>query len=302
MCVDAGFFCCLRIFSLPVTFSPKKKGIKNMKRLTFCIIAMMLITTFYASAEERLKLSTTTSTDNSGLLKELLPPFEKMFNIRVDVISVGTGKALELGKNGDVDIVLVHARAAEDQFVAEGYGVNRRDVMYNDFIILGPADDPAGIKGMKDAVAALKAIAGKEAPFASRGDDSGTHKREKILWKEAGIEPSGSWYMETGQGMGATLQVADEKRAYTISDRGTYLAYRGKIEMEILVEGDTERLANPYGIIAVNPAVHSHVNYVYAMALIGWVTSVEGQKIIGEFKRFGELLFYPTAIPVISDQ
>jgi tungstate transport system substrate-binding protein len=215
---------------------------------------------------------------------------------------VGTGKALELGKNGDVDIVLVHARSAEDQFVEEGYGVNRRDVMYNDFIILGPADDPADIKGMKDAVAAMKAIAGKQAAFASRGDDSGTHKREKELWKEAGIEPSGSWYMETGQGMGATLQVADEKRAYTISDRGTYLAYKGKIELEILVEGDAERLANPYGIIAVNPAVHSHVNYVYAMALIGWVTSVEGQKIIAEFKQFGEPLFYPTAIPVISNQ
>jgi tungstate transport system substrate-binding protein len=269
-----------------------------MKKLSLCIMAIMLLVALCASAEERLKLATTTSTDNSGLLKELLPPFEKMLNVRVDVIAVGTGKALELGKNGDVDIVLVHARSAEDQFVEEGYGVNRRDVMYNDFIILGPADDPAGIKGMKDAVAALKAIAGKEAGFASRGDDSGTHKREKILWKEAGIEPSGDWYMETGQGMGATLQVADEKRAYTISDRGTYLAYKGKIELEILVEGDTERLANPYGIIAVNPAVHSHVNYVYAMALIGWVTSVEGQKIIGEFKQFGELLFYPTAIPV----
>ncbi len=269
-----------------------------MKKLSLCIMAIMLLVALCASAEERVKLSTTTSTDNSGLLKELLPPFERMFNIRVDVISVGTGKALELGRNGDVDIVLVHARAAEDQFVAEGYGVNRRDVMYNDFIILGPADDPAGVKGMKDAVAALKAIAGKEAGFVSRGDDSGTHKREKELWKEAGIDPSGSWYMETGQGMGSTLQVADEKRAYTISDRGTYLAYKGKIEMEILVEGDTEKLGNPYGIIAVNPAVHSHVNYVYAMALIGWVTSVEGQKIIGEFKQFGEPLFYPMAIPV----
>jgi tungstate transport system substrate-binding protein len=279
-------------------FHQKKKGIENMKRLTFCIIAMLLIAIFCASAEERLKLATTTSTDNSGLLKELLPPFEKMFNMRVDVIAVGTGKALALGENGDVDIVLVHARSAEDQFVEEGYGVNRRDVMYNDFIIIGPADDPAGVKGMKDAVAALKAIAGKEAPFASRGDDSGTHKREKILWEEAGIEPSGSWYMETGQGMGATLQIADEKRAYTISDRGTYLAYKGKIEMEILVEGDAERLANPYGIIAVNPAKHSHVNYVYAMALIGWVTSVKGQKIIAEFKQFEEPLFYPTAVPV----
>jgi tungstate transport system substrate-binding protein len=257
---------------------------------------MMLVAVFGASADMRLKLATTTSTDNSGLLDVLLPPFEKMLNVRVDVIAVGTGKALALGRNGDVDIVLVHARSAEDQFVKEGYGVNRRDVMYNDFIIIGPADDPAGVKGTKDAVAALKRISSKNVPFASRGDDSGTHKREKDLWKEAGIEPAGDWYMETGQGMGATLQIAYEKLAYTISDRGTYLAYKDKIDLEILVEGDTARLANPYGIIAVNPAKHSHVNYIYAMSLIGWVTSVEGQKIIVGYKRFGQPLFYPTAI------
>ena len=238
-----------------------------MKRLTLCLIAITLVSAFCASAEVRLKLATTTSTDNSGLLNELLPPFEKMFDVRVDVIAVGTGKALELGKNGDVDVVFVHARSAEDQFVEEGYGVNRRDVMYNDFIIIGPADDPAGIRDIRhqtsdtrhqtrvsslksqvssleskvlspesSAVAALKTIAAKKVAFVSRGDDSGTHKREKILWKEAGIDPAGDWYMETGQGMGATLQVADEKRAYTISDRGTYLAYKGKIDLEILVE------------------------------------------------------------------
>lgn len=270
-----------------------------MKKLLFHAAAMMLVTALCASAEVRLKLATTTSTDNSGLLNVLLPPFEEAFGVRVDVIAVGTGKALALGRNGDVDIVLVHARSAEDQFVAEGYGINRRDVMYNDFIIIGPADDPAGVKDMKNAVAALKSISAKKAPFASRGDDSGTHKRERILWEEAGIQPAGDWYMETGQGMGATLQVADEKRAYSISDRGTYLAYKGKIEMDILVEGDTARLANPYGIIAINPARHFHVNYIYAMALIGWVTSVEGQKIIGEYKRFDELLFHPTAV---SDQ
>ena len=268
-----------------------------MKRVAFCVTAIVLAVIFCAPAVARLKLATTTSTDNSGLLSVLLPPFEKMFDVRVDVIAVGTGKALTLGKNGDVDVVLVHARSAEEQFVAEGYGVNRRDVMYNDFIILGPPHDPAGVKGTKDAVAALKSISEKKIPFASRGDDSGTHKREKALWKEAKTEPAGDWYMETGQGMGATIQVADEKRAYTISDRGTYLAYKDKIEMEILVQGDTDRLANPYGIIAVNPAKHPHVNYVNAMALIGWITSVEGQKIIGNYKRFGELLFYPTAIP-----
>ncbi len=269
-----------------------------MRRLAFCVAAIMLVAVFCAPIEARLKLATTTSTDNSGLLNVLLPPFEKMFDVRVDVIAVGTGKALTLGKNGDVDVVLVHARSAEDQFVADGYGVNRRDVMYNDFIILGPSDDPAGVKAMKDAVAAFRSISAKKAPFASRGDDSGTHKRERALWKEAEIEPAGDWYMETGQGMGATLQVANEKRAYTISDRGTYLAYKDKIEIVILVQGDTDKLANPYGVIAVNPAKHPHVNYVNAMALIGWITSVKGQKIIGNYKQFGELLFYPTAIPM----
>jgi len=270
----------------------------DMKRLAFCIAAIMLVTVFCASAAVRLKLATTTSTDNSGLLKVLLPPFERMFDARVDVIAVGTGKAIALGKNGDVDIILVHARSAEDKFVADGYGVNRRDLMYNDFIILGPANDPAGIKGMKDAVAALKSISAMKAPFVSRGDGSGTHKREKELWEAAEIAPAGDWYMETGQGMGATLQVADEKRAYSISDRGTYLAYKEKIELGILVEGDTEKLGNPYGVIAVNPAKHPHVNYINAMALIGWFTSVEGQKIIGSYKQFGEVLFYPTAIPM----
>ena len=267
-----------------------------MKRLILYVVLVMLVVVFCASAEVRLKLATTTSTDNSGLMKALLPPFERMFSVRVDVIAVGTGKALALGRNGDVDVVLVHARSAEDQFVKDGCGVNRRDVMYNDFVVLGPTDDPAGVKGMKDAVAALKTISIKKSPFTSRGDDSGTHKREKSLWKEAGMEPSGDWYMETGQGMGATLQIADEKQAYTMADRGTYLAYKDKIDLCILVEGDTERLANPYGIIAVNPAKHAHVNYVHAMSLIGWITSVEGQKIIGEYKRFGELLFHPMVI------
>jgi tungstate transport system substrate-binding protein len=211
----------------------------------------------------------------------------------VDVIAVGTGKALKLGENGDVDIVFVHARAAEDQFVADGFGVNRRDVMYNDFIIVGPENDPAGIKA-KNAVESLKAIFAKNATFASRGDDSGTHKKEKEIWKEAGMEPEGTWYLETGQGMGATLTLANEKQAYCLVDRGTYIAYEDKVDLVILSEGD-ERLFNPYGIIAVSPAKHPHVNYLYAMALIGWVTSVEGQKLIGEFKKYGKLLFYPSA-------
>ena len=269
----------------------------------FFTLGLILLLTFstlsVAFGQERVKMATTTSTENSGLLDVLLPPFEKRLNAKVDVIAVGTGKALKLGENGDVDIVFVHARAAEDKFVKDGYGVNRRDVMYNDFIIIGPKDDPAGVKGMKDVAVALKQIASQKSPFASRGDDSGTHKKEKSLWKAAGMTPKGSWYMETGQGMGPTLQIADEKLAYTMTDRGTYLAYKGKIDLPILVEGD-KRLFNPYGIIAVNPAKHAHANYVYAMALIGWVTSVEGQKIIANYKKFGEVLFQPTALRTIA--
>ncbi|HIE26926.1 TPA: tungsten ABC transporter substrate-binding protein, partial [Candidatus Poribacteria bacterium] len=244
---------------------------------TVCLILLFKFSILsFAIGQKRIKMATTTSTENSGLLDVLLPPFEREFNVKVDVIAVGTGKALKLGENGDVDIVFVHAKAAENKFVNDGYGVNRRDVMYNDFIIIGPKEDPAGIKGMRDVAMALKQIADNKSPFVSRGDDSGTHKKEKSLWKAAGIVPKGSWYMETGQGMGPTLQIADEKRGYTMTDRGTYLFYKDKIDLHILVEGD-ERLFNPYGIIAVNPAKHPHANYVYAMALIGWVTSVEGQ-------------------------
>ncbi len=246
--------------------------------------------------QERIKLATTTSTENSGLLNQLLPPFEQRFHLKVDVIAVGTGKALKLGENGDVDVVLVHDRAGEDRFVEEGFGVNRRDVMYNDFLLVGPESDPAGIKGLSDVEAALKAIAGKGAPFISRGDDSGTDKKEKTLWKDAEITPDGAWYMESGQGMGPTLLIADEKRAYTLADRATFLAYKGKVQLISLSEGDS-RLFNPYGIIAVNPARHADVHYVMAMALIGWFTSQEGQRLIAGFKAGDEVLFHPTAIP-----
>jgi len=271
-----------------------------MYKRFFAICSILLLTFSILSiafGQERIKMATTTSTENSGLLDVLLPSFEQKFDVKVDVIAMGTGKALKFGENGDVDIVFVHARAAEDKFVNDGHGVNRRDVMYNDFIIIGPKEDPAGVKGMKDVAMALKKIAEKKSPFASRGDDSGTHKKEKSLWQAAGMTPKGNWYMETGQGMGPTLQIADEKRGYTMTDQGTYLAYKDKIDLPILVEGDL-RLFNPYGIIAVNPAKHPHVNYVYAMALIGWVTSVEGQKIIADYKKFGEALFHPTSIKV----
>jgi len=246
-----------------------------------------------ASAQTvRLRLATTTSTDNSGLLNVLLPPFEERCNVKVDVIAVGTGKALALGRNGDVDIVLVHAREAEDEFVKAGRGVNRRDVMYNDFLIAGPQEDPAGIGGMTDAGEALAKIAAAESPFVSRGDDSGTHKKEMLLWKGAGTVPAGRWYMETGQGMGATLQVAAEKRGYVLVDRGTYIAYKEKAGLDVLCEGDP-LLHNPYGIIAVNPARHSHARYMEAMMLIAWVTSPQGQQIVEDFKKDGKPLFHP---------
>lgn len=241
-----------------------------------------------------LKLATTTSTENSGLLNTLLPPFEELFNIKVDVIAVGTGAAIKLGENGDVDIILTHDPDAEDKFVQDGYGVNRRDVMYNDFIVLGPSNDPVKIKGMKNVVSAFTNIANQQAFFVSRGDASGTDVKEKIIWQIAGIKPE-KWYMEAGQGMGATLQIANEKQAYVLCDRGTFLAYKNKMELDVLYEGDP-LLFNPYSIIAVNPALYSQVKYMEAMQLIAWVTSVEGQKIIGEYKIGGEMLFYPMAI------
>lgn len=191
-----------------------------------------------------------------------------------------------------MDVVLVHAREDEDEFVRTGHGVNRRDVMYNDFVIVGPAGDPAGIRGATDARKALAKIAENEAPFVSRGDDSGTHKKEMLLWKGAGIEPSGRWYMETGQGMGATLQVAAEKRGYVLADRGTYIAYKQKAKLDVLCEGDS-LLHNPYGMIAVNPAKHPHARYMEAMMLIAWITSPDGQRIIESFERNGETLFHP---------
>ncbi|MFQ5455332.1 MAG: substrate-binding domain-containing protein [Nitrospirota bacterium] len=269
----------------------KKTGKYFFAFIAFFMTFYLLILT--VQAEERVRMATTTSTENSGLLYELLPPFEKKFGVKVDVIAVGTGKALKLGENGDVDLVLVHAREAEDRFVNNGFGINRRDVMYNDFVLVGPKSDPAMIKNAA-VQAALKKIAGEKHLFVSRGDESGTHKKEKQLWKLTGVKPSGKWHLETGQGMGATLQIADEKRAYCLVDRGTYIAYEKNVDIVILVEGD-KILFNPYGIIAVNPGKHPHVNYTYSMSLIGWITSPEGQKIIGEFRKNGKQLFYPNA-------
>jgi len=268
-----------------------------MRRLcTVLLMALLVIAASQLHAQKRdIRLATTTSTDNSGLLRFLLPKFEAAYGAPVRVISVGTGKALKLGENGDVDAVLVHSRADEDRFVAEGHGVDRRDVMYNDFVVVGPAADPARIRGLGDVVEALRRIARTKATFVSRGDDSGTHKMELGYWKIAGIEAqSHPGYRSAGLGMGEVLLMASEMRAYTLTDRATYGAMRQKIELTVLVQGDP-RLFNPYGIIAVNPAKHPHANYQGARALIDWITSKEGQAAIASFKAAGEQLFYPGA-------
>jgi tungstate transport system substrate-binding protein len=258
---------------------------------TLLLLLVVVLTALPAGAEERLRMSTTTSTENSGLLSVLLPPFEKKFNCKVDVVAVGTGKSLKLGEAGDVDVVFVHARSLEDKFVANGFGVNRRDVMYNDFVLLGPRDDPAGAGKAKSATDACRAIAAKGIPFISRGDESGTHQKEKEIWASAGVFPRGAWYIEAGQGMGEVITMATEKRGYTLSDRGTYIAFRKKTDLVVLRQGDSN-LWNPYGIIAVNPKKHAHVKFDLAMEFIDFVTGPEGQSLIAGFKVGGEPLFF----------
>lgn len=270
---------------------------------TSMIILGCVMTLLLAGGEigaERLKLSSTTSTDNTGLLAYLLPRFTEQTGIRVDVIAVGTGKALKLAENGDVDVTLVHAPSREKAFVAAGYGVNRRPVMANSFIIVGPPADPAGIARAVSAEQAFERIANTLAPFVSRGDDSGTHSKEQSIWQLVlgKIPQRTNWYLESGKGMGATLTIADEKRAYTLSDSGTYLKYADKVELKSLLSRPSDLLVNPYGIIAVNPARHPHVNYSGAMRLIGFMTSPQGQKLIGAFKdKLGNQLFEPLAVP-----
>jgi tungstate transport system substrate-binding protein len=248
----------------------------------------------HAQSDKVLRLSTTTSTENSGLLGYLLPAFEAKTGIKVNVISVGTGKALELGKNGDVDVTLVHARQLEDKFVAEGWGIDRRDVMYNDFIVAGPVADAAGVKGSHDVIAAFRKIAAANVKFISRGDNSGTDVMEKAYWQQAGTKPAGSNYVSAGLGMGEVLNMAAEMGAYTLTDRATYGAYKARTGLAILVEGD-KRMFNPYGIIAVNPDKHKGINVKGAKALIEWITSAEGQAKIASFRPAGEQLFFPSA-------
>ncbi|WP_417669823.1 substrate-binding domain-containing protein [Roseibium sp.] len=254
------------------------------------------------SAEEFIVVQSTTSTQNSGLLDDILPKFQEKTGIEVRVVAVGTGQALKNAANGDGDVLLVHAKAAEEKFVADGNGVERFDVMYNDFVIVGPKSDPAGIKGMSDVTAALAKIASSEALFASRGDDSGTHKKEKSLWLAAEVDPgkaSGKWYRETGSGMGATLNAAAGMGAYTMSDRATWLAFQNKDSLAILSEGD-DRLFNQYGVILVNPAKHPAVKAEAGQTFIDWLTGEEGQKAIAAYTLNGEQLFFPNAKSSVS--
>ncbi len=257
-------------------------------------------------APQTLRLSTTTSTYDSGLLDAILPDFEAKYNTKVDVIAVGTGQALELGANGDVDVVLVHARSKEDQFVADGDGVNRLDVMYNDFVLVGPISDPAGIAGTPFAKDAFAAIAAASAPFVSRGDDSGTHTKEKSIWASAAITPTveSGWYFSIGQGMGETLTFANEKQAYTLADRGTWLSqYSNLPSLAVIVGGASieenkdSKLLNPYGVIPVNPAKHPNVNFDLATRFAEWITSLETQQMIADFgkDKYGQPLFYPNS-------
>jgi tungstate transport system substrate-binding protein len=248
------------------------------------------------AAEEAgfITVASTTSTEQSGLFGHILPIFQEETGIEVRVVAQGTGQALETGRRGDADVVLVHARALEEQFIEEGYGVERFDVMHNDFVLVGPGDDPACIADADSAADAMAAIAEAEAPFASRGDDSGTHVAEMNLWKAAGVEPEGAWYRETGSGMGPTLNIANQMNAYALTDRGTWLSFENRGELEILFEGD-EVMFNPYGVILVSPEMHPHVKAEAGQAFIDWLISPEGEEAIASFEIGGEELFFPNA-------
>ena len=268
-------------------------------RAALCALAAMLFLAAPAlAAEGFITLASTTSTENSGLLAHLLPKFTSRTGIAVRVIAVGTGAALRLGERGDVDVVLVHARAAEDRFIAAGFGIVRRDVMYNDFVIVGPSADPAGIMGGRDVVAALRRIARARATFVSRGDDSGTHKAEMRYWRQTGIDPrpgSGRWYLEAGAGMGATLNIAAGRDAYVLADRATWLSFRNRGRLAIVVEGDP-RLHNPYGVMLVNPARHPHMRRDDGIAFIGWLTGPEGRRAIASFRIGSRQVFFPASV------
>lgn len=287
-----------------------KKARKGISILLICAVAMLLMAgcgngQSAQKAEEQqpaepqgtIILATTTSTQDSGLLDYLLPEFKNDTGWEVNTIAVGTGKALQMGVDGEADVLLVHARASEDEFMANGDGTLRYDVMYNDFILVGPAADPAGVKECNNVIAdSLAAIANSQSEFISRGDDSGTHKKELAIWKAAGIEPAGDWYISAGAGMGDVLKMADEKQAYTITDRATYLAMQDSLELEIVCEKDTDML-NPYGVITVNPEKNDQINAEGAKAFADWLVSERGQELIGQFgvEEYGMPLFTPDA-------
>ncbi len=257
------------------------------------ILASILVFSmiFVQEKKQTLILATTTSTYDSGLLDYLLPDFQEEYNTELQIIPVGTGQAIKNGERGDVDVILIHAPDAEKKFINENFGVNRECVMYNDFIIIGPKKDPAGIKDKK-VEDAFKIILEKQAEFISRGDDSGTNKKEIKIWSLAGIEPKGEWYKEVGAGMGDTIRITNEKLAYTLTDRGTYLSFKDEIDLVPLVEGG-DILLNPYSVIAVNPELHPNVNYKGAIDFISWLMSEETQEKIGSFKKNNEKLFTP---------
>lgn len=264
---------------------------------TLLVLACSLAIAADFDRAKTVRLATTTSTENSGLLQDLLPRFKAATGYDVHVIAVGTGKALRMGRDGDVDVVLVHAPAAEQKFVDEGYGEQRLPVMYNDFILVGPASDPAGLADAANLDDALMRIAQTQSMFVSRGDDSGTHKKELSLWKQAGVTPQGGWYREAGQGMGKVLQMAGELDAYTLTDRGTWLAYRDKSQLKVAYQGD-EGLFNPYAIIEVKAKRYPDLNHEGAKALILWIRGAQGQEAIAAFRKSGEQLFTPSASTV----
>jgi tungstate transport system substrate-binding protein len=258
---------------------------------TACFTAAALLASAPARAQDFITVASTTSTEQSGLFRHLLPEAKKALGFDVHVVAVGTGQALDMARRGDADVVFVHDRAAEEKFLGEGFGVKRYEVMYNDFVIVGPKSDPAGVKG-KDVVAALKKIAGQQAPFASRGDKSGTDAAEKRYWKSAGVDPKGAWYRETGSGMGPTLNTAAGMDAYALTDRGTWLSFRNRGDLAILVEGD-EKLFNQYGVMLVNPARHPHVKKEMGQRFIDWLISPAGQGAIAAYAIDGQQLFFP---------
>jgi tungstate transport system substrate-binding protein len=268
------------------------------RRLMLVVTSLALLTLPAAAQEKSIVVASTTSTQDSGLFGHILPLFKAKTGIDVKVISQGTGQALDTARRGDADVVFVHAKPQEEKFLSEGFGVKRYPVMYNDFVLIGPKSDPAGIKGSKDIVAALKTIKTKGAPFISRGDKSGTHATELALWKEANIDVAGAdkgpWYKEIGQGMGAALNTASASGAYVLSDRGTWISFKNKGDLLIAVEGD-KRLFNQYGVMLVNPAKHPNVKKELGQQLIDWLVSADGQKAINDYKIDGQQLFYPNA-------